>query len=548
MRGKLSLAARDYDKFRFQKNAKNFKARATVNLIIVHYHFRPGGIRRVIELATPHLLRALPAVSSVTLLSGEAPDAGWHQHFSRQIAPTALQLVTVPECGYRSEQRLAPATLRRRLARRLTELFAAVAPETCLVWAHNLGIGRNPLLAAELARVCAARRIRLISHHHDWWFDNRWLRWPEIRRSGYPNLAAIARTIFPPAPEIRHATINHEDASILSARRKTTVAWLPNLAARQTPPTPARVNAARRWLHRDLGNDNAPVWILPCRLLRRKNVAEALLLTRWLRPGAWLITTGGVSSADERPYFQKLAQTARHHHWRLRLGVLQGDETRKPSVPELLAASEAVLLTSIQEGFGLPYLEAAAAARPLIARELPNIAPDLARFGFRFPQSYAEILVAPELFDYRAERARQQKLFSRWRQALPTAFRSLADTPALLQTAGPSRAVPFSRLTLTAQLEVLGVPPAQSWERCAPLNPFLTRWRQRAQQRKLQVTRWPRPADRWLSGASYARRFARLAAAPPPEKFPAAAPLQVALVEKKLCAANLYPLLWTTES
>jgi hypothetical protein len=63
-------------------------------------------------------------------------------------------------------------------------------------------------------------------------------------------------------------------------------------------------------------------------------------------------------------------------------------------VPELLAASEAVLLTSIQEGFGLPYVEAAAAGRPLIARHLPNIAPDLHKFGFRLPQAYDEILVA----------------------------------------------------------------------------------------------------------------------------------------------------------
>ena len=30
-----------------------------MKLIIVHYHLRPGGIRRVIELATPHLLRAV---------------------------------------------------------------------------------------------------------------------------------------------------------------------------------------------------------------------------------------------------------------------------------------------------------------------------------------------------------------------------------------------------------------------------------------------------------------------------------------------------------
>src|SRR5258706_9845437 len=120
---------------------------------------------------------------------------------------------------------------------------------------------------------------------------------------------------------------------------------------------------------------DSPVWILPCRMLRRKNVAEALLLTRWLRPEALLVTTGGASSADEQSYFDQIASAARRHGWPLRLGILQGDETHKPTVAELLAASEAVLLTSIQEGFGLPYLEAAAAGGPRPAPAPPNTAP-----------------------------------------------------------------------------------------------------------------------------------------------------------------------------
>jgi len=98
------------------------------------------------------------------------------------------------------------------------------------------------------------------------------------------------------------------------------------------------------------------------------------------RAEGWLVTSGGATSADEQPYTYDLGAAANRHHWRLRLGLLQGDETHKPSVAELLAVSEVVLLTSIQEGFGLPYLEAAVARRPLIARALPNIAPDLARF------------------------------------------------------------------------------------------------------------------------------------------------------------------------
>jgi hypothetical protein len=293
---------------------------------------------------------------------------------------------------------------------------------------------------------------------------------------------------------------------------------------------------------------------LPCRSLRRKNIAEALLLTRWLRPEAWLVVTGAASSADEASYFEALERAARKHHWHLRLGVLAGDESRKPTVPELLAASEAVLLTSIQEGFGLPYLEAAAAQRPLIARRLPNIAPDLDKFGFRFPQAYDEILVTPDLFDWPAEQARQQKRFKMWRASMPASVRKHVSQPVLLATNRPP-AVPFSRLSLKAQLEILARPARETWETCASLNPFLEAWQRLAASGKLRRTPWPRTAKSWLGGEAYARRFfaalqgGRDASsrtpgdgASPPRFSPMA--IQSDFIAANLDARNLYPLLW----
>lgn len=520
-----------------------------MKLVIVHYHFRPGGIRRVIELATPHLLRALGPGTAVELVGGEATDENWIGNFKSLINPAKFKITTNAALGYVSEQKTAPARIHAQISATLKTILADATPANCLVWAHNLGIGRNLLLTDELARACAARGITLISHHHDWWFDNRWLRWPEIRRTGFPTLKSLAQAIFPQNPALRHAAINHEEAALLARHLPDTSAWGPNLATRQTPPKAPRVQHARQWLKRNLDNKDTPVWILPCRLLRRKNVAEALLLTRWLRPEAWLVTTGGASSADELAYFEKLQRTAQQHHWRLRLGILQGDEQQKPTIPELLAASEAVLLTSIQEGFGLPYLEAAAAGRPLIARNLPNVAPDLKQFGFRFPQAYDEILVAPELFDWKAEYSLQKKLFARWRRNLPASLRDTVGTPVVLTTQTLPRAVPFSRLSLTAQLEVLAQPAATSWHVCAPLNAFLPVWQSRAQRGALQVTPWPRRADQVLSGRTYAARLLQLAQPVAHESREAnASRLQADFFRKKLCPGNLYPLLWEVET
>jgi glycosyltransferase involved in cell wall biosynthesis len=519
-----------------------------LRLIVLHYHFRAGGIRRVIELATPWLARAAGRrVNAVVLAGGEAPDPGWLAHFREQLAPTPVTLFLESAFGYASEQRLAARNVTRRVRVALNALLADAGADPCLIWAHNLGLGRNLVLTRELVRASTARGLRLVAHHHDWWFDNRWSRWAEMQRLGFRQFRATARLIFPAATNVCHVAINRADTAALQRLLPGRAHWLPNLIEHHATPAADPSPPTQAWLRRQLDGADAPVWLLPCRFLRRKNVAEAILLTRWLRPEAWLVTTGGPSSADEQGYFTRLQAAAASQRWQVRLGVLSHREPGQPGVAELLAASEIVLLTSIREGFGLPYLEAAAARRPLIARALPNVAPDLAHFGFRFPQAYAEVLVDPCLFDWEAEHRRQTKHFQRWRRQLPTVCRRWAGEPVLLAGGRQPRPVPFSRLTLDAQLEVLARPVGESWERCAVLNPFLAVWKKRAAAGRLRITPWPRSADRWLSGPAYARRFHRLVRAGS-ISAPADAVRAVALenfTRKWLGTEHQFPLLWT---
>ncbi len=521
-----------------------------LKLVIVHHHFRPGGVRRVIELATPHLVAHWPQrVRAVVLATGEAPDPAWLRAFRQQLHGTPVKLVVQPAIGYVSELPREGRSTDRRVLDGIKELLREALHGECLIWAHNLALGRNLYLARELTFTCHCAGIPLIAHHHDWWFENRWHHFTAMREPGFRTLRAVAGAVLAASPRICHAAINHADAAVLEKYFPGLAGWLPNPVESAAPPSAPRVRAARVWLSQQLGED-APVWLLPCRLLRRKNIAEALLLTRWLRPEAWLVTTGGASSADEQPYADALAAAAQTHGWRLRLGILHGDEARKPSVSELLAASEAVLLTSLQEGFGLSYLEAAALRRPLVARALPNIAPDLAKFGFRFPQSYREIRVDPALFDWRRERDRQARSFAEWKASMPSAAARLAGKPAVLAAGEPPCPVPFSRLTLTAQLEVLAQPVERSWEQCATLNPFLKAWRKQAVARRLRASPWPRSAARWLGGRAYARRFLQLV---PPilSQAPRAGASQAAQAEflrQKLRADHLYPLLWNSRT
>ncbi len=237
--------------------------------------------------------------------------------------------------------------------------------------------------------------------------------------------------------------------------------------------------------------------------------------------------------------------------WPLRLSVLQDAGATVPEIPELLGASEAVVFTSLIEGFGLPFLEAAQVGCPLLARRLANVAPDLRRFGFEFPHQYREVLVAPSLFDVESERRRQETRFERWRALLPRAARARLGIPPLLADRVPSRAIAFSRLTLTAQIEVLRADPETSWKHCATWNPVLEHAREQALHGGLSPTAWPASADRWLSAAAFAQRFRRLLTAPSPRSstdgVSSSESAQETLLRRTLAADNLYPLLWSTE-
>ena len=519
-----------------------------LKLIIIHYHLRPGGIRRIIEQATPHLVAHFSErIDGVTLATGEPAPAEWTSQFRKLLGETSLDCFIEPSFGYFAEQQVESGALRKQVQDGLKKLFADSTADNTLVWAHNLGLARNLLLTAELHQLCARRGITIAAHNHDWWFDNRWARWVEAQTYGFTTLRATSRAVFPNNLNTTHIAINKADARLLKKHFGKHAGWLPNLTDRAAKPSSEKIEKAKAWLDQ-CGIPQAPVWIVPCRMLRRKNVAEALLLARWLRPEAWVVSTGGASSADEESYVREIKNAAQRRNWHLHLGILQKAGPDKPSVDELLAASEAVLLTSIQEGFGLPYIEAAAAGRPLIARSLPNVSPDLKQFGFKLPYLYEEIFISPELFDWQAERRRQEERFAEWRLRLPVRCRAWAGTPWLLSATRPEP-VPFSRLTLKAQLEVLSVNPDVARNACAALNPFLEKWRLLASQNKLRKTPWPKSAERWLGGAAYGKRFNQIIRAAERQATlhpgDAALKAQSVFIRERLERKHLYPLLWT---
>jgi Glycosyl transferases group 1 len=516
------------------------------NLVVVHYHLRPGGVRRIIELALPHIISTAPVpLESITLASGEKPDAEWLEDLGKELRDTKVRFFCEPAFRYLSEQRSSPERIRLRIRSALQALTKGFPPNSALIWAHNLALGRNLILSDELAVFSEEYGLPLLSHHHDLWFENRWSRWSEMRSCGFRSLSAVARASFAAAARVCHFTINRLDSAILSQHlSKERARYLPNLARPSKAPTRASVRAARSWLRSQLGDDG-PVWISPTRFIRRKNLAEAILLTRWLRPEGWFVTTAGVSSREELRYARALKAASLQGKWRVQFELIANSNGSAPPIIDLISASEAILLTSAQEGFGLPYLEAAALNKPLVARHLANVVPDLLELGFHFPNLYREIFIAPDLLQLKAERARQEKLWRAWKSEMPRACQRLAGRPLLLDLPH-DKPVPFSRLTLVGQLEVLTIAAEESWSACKKENPLLQQWRNLVQEGRLKAMEWPQGAQAVIGGKAYAARFWKAIAqlSERPLGVHAVVRAQRDSIAQRLGTRFLYPLLF----
>ena len=499
------------------------------HLVVIHYHWRPGGVRRVVELTLPAIAEA--AVSSlrkVTMLSGgtesERPEIG--------TLGIPIDFIHEPACDYFSNQAETPQTISEKIREALWRAVGETVSSRTLIWFQNPALARNAMLCKEVAKLCRETGAALILHHHDFWCAGRWARWNELEQCGCPDLSSAAEAIFASGTRSVHAGINLQDFQTLKRFFPESAFHLPNPVVLPPQPSQAQIDAAKAWVARELKTEG-PLWICPTRFLRRKNLLEAILLTRWLRPEAILATTSGHFSQDEANYAHDLKQAAAQRDLKVHFGLL--DKPGAPQVADLLQIAEAVVHTSVQEGFGMSFVETAASGTPLIARAIPAVMPDLSSMGFEFPQLYNDIQIAPGLFDVAAEIQRQAILADSTRNLLPIDFQNIFPYLA------PDGRGPFffSRLTRIAQLEILSHSATESWKICKPLNPCLENFR----HSRLTPTPWPNQAPH--TPLRYAEEFLKIASSIPdnPLHLPlAAGNTQMELISRALAADSIHPI------
>jgi hypothetical protein len=415
-------------------------------LIIVHYHYRPGGVRQVVEWGAAAVARCW-GCERVVMLGGERVPEGWRGEFERAVFPMPVRWESDAGLGYWSEfagEGGAEELLRREVR------------SGDVVWAHNLSVGRRLRLGGMVARVAEAVGASVWLHQHDWWWDGRWERWAEFGEQGVGSLEEAVALTFPAGERVRTVAVNAADARFARDVLGQRCGFGGNPLVR--PETSrAAVEEAREWLRGMSGGRR--VWVYPARALRRKNLVEAVLVMRAVDEGAMLVTTGGVSSGAERGWYAGMGRAVEEGGWPMRLAV--AEEVGAPSVPAMMGAAEAVVMSSLREGFGLPWWEAAVLRRPLLARRLAGTRETLEMAGLGASAVWDAVMVSRETFDAGAEEERVGERRERVLGMLPGELRGVVREPAREM----ADEVDFGALSFEAQREVVdtGVALEERW-------------------------------------------------------------------------------------
>lgn len=391
-----------------------------MDIAILHYHLRLGGVARVIDLAQ----RALEQRGHrVLVIVGEAAPGA-------QVVPELAY--GEPACREAGLRHGVLGLCRRRWGRE---------PDALVI--HNHALGKNGALPAAVAAWSREGRA-MVLQLHDFAENGRPANYALLRRELGPGLARL----YPSGGGAKLVVLTRRAAERLRAAGAQAEV-LPNPVVAPAVSDPIRPSA----LHADR------VVVYPTRAIRRKNLGEFLLHAMGARRGeVFLVTSSPQSGADA-------ALCAAWKEWarRRRLPVVwEACERLGASLGDVLAGATLALTTSVEEGFGMAFVEPLAAGVGVAGRDLPEVTADLVEMGLPLGGLYRSCPVPKESFDFAAfqERVRRQVL------AASEAYGVAAEESGLwaaLEGLASGGQVDFGRLDEVAQREVLeqgAAPPA----------------------------------------------------------------------------------------
>jgi glycosyltransferase involved in cell wall biosynthesis/CRISPR/Cas system-associated endoribonuclease Cas2 len=355
------------------------------SLIQVHYHNRPGGVHTVMERYAAAFDRCAKPERGVNLICCK-------NDLKTGVGFAGAELLSMPECEYRSFiDKNAFVHLRNSLQRKLLQAIeqSHVAGPVCVV-GHNLTLGKNCALSsafAEAARAydTALGDIRFFSVIHDFAEEGRTDCMRDIERLRGLGIA-MWDDLFPKTGTMVFIVPHQRNYKLLKTsgfnvallnNPLSETAFSINLKNASAPKTSS---APKCFI------PNAPTLFYPSRIIPRKNIFEAILLSNIIIKANLFLGSPGPSSAHKKLFARIKTLCNRHALPVVFIKDLRRDDTCFPHA--FYGRVDACVSTSIAEGFGYAFYESWINNKAIVGRKPLDFSP---AFGLKMPFLYERL-------------------------------------------------------------------------------------------------------------------------------------------------------------
>lgn len=426
-----------------------------MNLAIVHHHLNRGGVTQVIlnHLRSLHEAGANENFERIVVFYG-GRATGWPT--AKEPALARVELEVVPSIDYDTVVQSSPEAPYLDMVAALTRLD--LSPDDTLLHVHNHTLGKNVAWPDALSKL-AADGYRLLLQLHDFAEDFR----PENYRrqiAYYAERGCGMQEVYFQAPHVHYAVLNSRDRKILQSAgfEESHLAWLPN-PVQPYSQLPHHAAARKKLREKFAVPELQPFILYPVRGIRRKNVGELVLWSALApRPATFGLTLAPVNP-DELTSYEVWKKFAEERDLPCKFDVGGEDGL---TFHENLAAADAIINTSVAEGFGMVFLEAWLTDNLLIGRDLPEISDDFKQAGLRLDSLTAALWIpvrspidGHEVFSVSSYRQRMLELFGNVLNDFELDATALAHAEEQLDQRLNEEWIDFALLTTEAQREVI---------------------------------------------------------------------------------------------
>lgn len=258
--------------------------------------------------------------------------------------------------------------------------------ENGILHVHNLNLGKNPILNLAIYDLLE-QGAKVVNHCHDFAEDNR----PQNMQHLEDVISRVfGRTLeevlYPKNQSLVYVIINKADRELLNRHgvNDDIIFDAPNAIS---PPKGLPKDPRPRVLS-DLQIPDLPLVLYPVRAIARKNIPEILLLAALFRGRAQFAVTQPAKSPIEVEAVQPWVELASE----LNLPIVF-EAGLKSDFFDLMVACDVVITTSINEGFGLGFLEPWLFGKSVVGRNLPQVTEDFKEQEIDFPCLYDQLEV-----------------------------------------------------------------------------------------------------------------------------------------------------------